>query len=347
MEEIVKMKRVYSKDDIEEVQENNSLLGVAIRLPCVCNFLCTYCNAKVDDSMLSYENIMLFINQAIELGIKSVSFVGEGEPLLYKSLYNGEKVDLFNIVEYLSNKNVQSIIYTNNSLVTKEVAEKLLKYDVILVAKQNSLKKEVQENITGKGTYDLLIKGFNNMIEAGFNKENRMSVHTVICKENIDEIPIMWRQWININIMPHVQIMSTPSAKENEETLQVEPKQIKELFYKLLEIDQTEFGLDWIPRPPIAPYGCNVFYTSCGLRPNGDVSICAYSDNVIGNILKEPLKSILNKEKARTMRKINEKLKGKCSKCELNQKLKCYGCRTHQICTNGDIFSSYDFCWKD
>jgi len=344
--EIIKMKRVYTQEDIKEVQENNSLLGVAIRLPCICNFSCSYCNAKVDNSMLNYEKILSFINQAIELGIKSVSFVGEGEPLLYKGMYEGKEITLYDIIEYLSERKVQSIIYTNNSLISKEVAQKLLNYDVVLVAKQNSLRKEVQEKITGKGTYDLLLKGFNNMIEAGFNLKNRMSVHTVVCKDNIDEIPTMWRQWRQLNIMPQVQIMSTPTIKEKEESLQVEKEQVKELFYKLLEIDQTEFGLDWIPRPPIAPYGCNVFYTSCGLRPNGDISICAYSDNVIGNILNESLKDILNKEYVKAMRVINEKLTGKCSECDLNRKLKCYGCRTHQICLNGDVFSSYDFCWK-
>ena len=346
-EEKVNMKRIYSEDDIKEVQVNNTLLGVALRLPCVCNFSCSYCNAKVDESMLNYESILSFINQAIDLGIRSVSFVGEGEPLLYRGEFKGKKVTLFDIVEYLSKKNVQSIIYTNNSLITKEVANRLMKYDVVLVAKQNSLRKEIQEKITGKGTYELLMNGFANMIEAGFNKENRMSVHTVICKDNIEEIPTMWREWRKLGIMPQVQIMSTPTIKENEDTLQVTPQQVKKLFYDLLDIDRKDFGLDWIPRPPIAPYGCRAFYTSCGLRPNGDVSICAYSDNIIGNIKEESLEYILNKEKTKTMRIINEKLTGKCAKCELNKKLKCYGCRTNQICTNGDVFSSYDFCWKE
>ena len=340
------IRRFYTLGDIKLAQSENKLLGVAIRLPCMCNFDCSYCNAKVKSSAISYSQIIDFIDQAIALGITSASFVGEGEPLLYKGKDADGNKNLFDIVKHLNARGVQAIIYTNNSLITSEVAQKLFKYNVVLVAKQNSMSKEVQEKITGVGTYQKIQEGFKNILDAGFAKAGRMSMHSVVCRHNLTEIPEMWRYWRKLGITPQVQIMSSPTKRGKEDELQVTPVELKNLFYLLSDIDRCEFGFEWEPRPPMAPTGCTVCMTSCGLRQDGTVTICAYSENKIGRIPEEKLADIMNKEYTKKFHRINEYIKGKCANCEMNKKYCCYGCRAHQICLSGDPFAEYEFCWR-
>ena len=76
--------RVNNGKNIKNIKHTQNLLGVAVRLPCDCNFKCIYCYSQTERGGLYHEDILLFIKQAIDLGAKSVSFVGEGEPFLYR-----------------------------------------------------------------------------------------------------------------------------------------------------------------------------------------------------------------------------------------------------------------------
>lgn len=347
------LKRVYSTNDMETAQEEGKLFGIALRLPCECNFNCLYCNAKEIKSSIYHKDVMSFIDQAIALGIRSVSFVGEGEPFMYDRAWSAEDsrtFKLMDIVEYLTNKKVQSIIYSNTSFITPQVAARLLELDTVVVAKQNGGKASTQESLTGVGTWKTCMDGIRILEDAGFNKDQnnpRLSIHTVATKFNIKEIPDMWISWRKRNIVPMVQILESPSDARYEALLQVTPNEIKDLFYLLAKIDREMFGFKWVPRPPIAPYGCTVCSTSAGLRPNGEVSICAYTDNILGNIMHESLEDILNKDMTKKIRDIDNNLVGHCTSCAVNKKLKCSGCRAHQVSLGGSVFDSYEFCWNN
>ncbi|MCB0367022.1 MAG: radical SAM protein [Bdellovibrionaceae bacterium] len=347
------LKRVYTPYEMSRAQGDGRLVGVALRLPSDCNFDCLYCNAKEIEGTIYHEDVLRFVDESIALGIKSVSFVGEGEPFLYNramSPTDPTTYNLLNLVDYLDKRGIHSIIYSNTTYIDKDVAKYLFERDTVVVAKQNALSDDIQEKLTGPGTAKICRDGIKILEEAGFTSgpgESRLSIHTVVTKMNIHEIPDMWIEWRKRNIVPMVQILEMPSNKANNDFLQVHPNELKDLFLKLSILDRKMFGYSWIPRPPIAPYGCTVCSTSAGLRPNGDISICAYTDNILGNIMKDTLVEILNREETKAVRDIDNNLKGFCVGCSINEKLKCSGCRAHQVSLTGDVFASYEFCWNN
>lgn len=66
----------------------------------------------------------------------------------------------------------------------------------------------------------------------------------------------------------------------------------------------------------------------------------------IGNIKEAPLKDILEHPLVKTIRNIEQRLKGKCKNCEIEE-CKMGGCRGEVYHTTGDIFGEYSKCWKD
>ncbi|MCX5795443.1 MAG: SPASM domain-containing protein [Elusimicrobia bacterium] len=342
--------RVFSEADIRRARRAGALMGVSLRLPCPCNFSCVYCYSNREELSLYHGEIISFLETAIALGIRSVSIVGEGEPLLYErpvSRGARTRAGLMDLVDFLDRRGIQSIIYTNASLMDRRTAEALYDKNTVIVAKQNSLDPRVQEGLTGRGTHALIQRGLERLKAAGFcrsDSPSRLSLHTVVVKSNLKEIPGLWRLWRQENILPQVQIL-VPTCRRAEE-LQVSPGQIRLLFTELSRIDREEFGFGWEPRPPIVPYGCGTVHASCGLRPNGDVSICAYTDIILGNIRKESLPQILAKDATRRLRAIGRNIKGFCRGCRLHRELGCYGCRSHEVASSGDVFASYGFCWR-
>ncbi|MDD5072237.1 MAG: radical SAM protein [Candidatus Omnitrophica bacterium] len=88
-----------------------------------CNHRCVFC--AVD--YLGYKARFLDLNvlkktvrQAGGLGVKSVMYAGEGEPLLYK--------DICEIIKYTKGRGIDVAVTTNGALLNKEISRKILKY---------------------------------------------------------------------------------------------------------------------------------------------------------------------------------------------------------------------------
>lgn len=89
----------------------------------MCNHRCTFCaldymkyrNKSLDSNILKSR-----IHELAELGLKSVMFAGEGEPLLYK--------DFTDILLYAKKCGIDTAITTNGVLLTREISEQVLEH---------------------------------------------------------------------------------------------------------------------------------------------------------------------------------------------------------------------------
>lgn len=80
----------FTDKEITEANRRNRLLRVTIETSMACNLKCRYCSNKAGKPLpneLSLEEIKNDIDQALELGARSVVFIGGGEPLLYKHIF--------------------------------------------------------------------------------------------------------------------------------------------------------------------------------------------------------------------------------------------------------------------
>ena len=111
-----------------------------------CNWACLYCHEgwrRKEDDELSIEEMRAIIREAGELGIKSLLLLG-GEVLL-KNTWTITK----EIVQEAYDAGLVTLIYTNGSQLTEEMAEYLADRAVSLAFKLDSLEEQKYDYIAG------------------------------------------------------------------------------------------------------------------------------------------------------------------------------------------------------
>jgi len=337
--------RTLGSSEIQRLIGRNEFHSISLRLPCLCNLRCPYCYSQArklswakDRESVTYNELLSILDDAFALGVTTVSIVGDGEPMLYKEGDN----DVFSLLKHLRDSGKRSVLFTNGTLIGEKEARQLYDSGVTLIAKQNSLNDTIQNELVGKKQAQQMQDGLGYLAKAGFARESRLAIHTIICRRNYQEIPKLWRLWRQRDIIPYVQVAVPPRGrKEREQFFKeywVPPNEVKRLFSCLLRIDQKEFGYTWDPdyTYPIAAMGCSVVRTGFAVTSKGDVQLCAYTEAPLGNVKERPLRSILEQSIVRRIRRYDY---------QHATEWPFYGCRalTHNL--ERDRFSPDPFWW--
>ncbi|HMK50411.1 MAG TPA: radical SAM protein [Thermodesulfovibrionales bacterium] len=305
-----------------------------------CNLRCIYCFAdsgKPISEELTTREILSIIDQAREAGAGIIPVIGGGEPTLNK--------DLLDIVAYISDKGMVPGVFTNCVMITKQTARRLFELGSYVVGKLNSLDHDTEDFMTGvKGASKKIKRGIEILQETGFASTNpsRLSMNTIICKYNYDEIPRIFR-WLRDNdIIPYMQLPVIVGRAAG--SIAVSDDQAKDLFYRILDIDRREYGFDWIPTPPNIGWSCTQRTTSCYITSTGDIKLCNSTDIRFGNIRHDRLRDVLISSRMRAMRDLS-KVHGNCAKCPYLGVHCCAGCGANTFNATQDEFASDDRCW--
>jgi radical SAM protein with 4Fe4S-binding SPASM domain len=331
----------FTRGEIEEAVKNNRLLTLDIETSHVCNYQCIYCYASSGKQLsneLSFEQLKDIVLQAKELGVKNISIIGGGEPMLYKNILD--------LARFIHQQGISQDIFTNGSVMTREIAAELLEMQVQIVVKLNSRNQEVQDNLAGvKGAGEKILRTLDLLIEMGYNKNNLLGVESIICKQNIDEIPEMWVWARERNIIPYFE-MITFQGRAKLHNLNVSVERLEKLFKALLKIDEERFGFTWNPHPPIAGLSCNRHFYNLVVTSNGYVTPCVGVEIRLGNVRYQKLADIIkNNVLIKNFRDMNKNVHGSCRTCRLNAD--CYGCRGMAYHLTGDCFASDPLCWNN
>jgi radical SAM protein with 4Fe4S-binding SPASM domain len=332
----------FTEQEIREAVAADRLLSMEIEFSRVCNFRCSYCYVEGRDTWdneLSREEIKNVILQAKQLGARKIIILG-GEPSIYPHLAE--------MVLFLGQQGLEIEMFTNGSGIDLELAAVLAKEKVRVALKLNSRNEGLQDQLAGKkGAYRSINRALSCLKEAGYPSEDLfLAISTVICRQNIKELPAMW-QWLREqDIEPLFEVL-TPQANVLENTwLGVEPDELKELFIQLSVIDQEKFGRDWEPQPPLVGNRCMRHQVSCLVTSVGDVMPCVGVTIPLDNIRDNPLAHILrNSEEIKNLKNYRETIKGACRTCEKAEE--CYGCRGAAYQLTGDYLASDPTCWRN
>ncbi len=316
-----------------------NLNNFALRLPCSCNLKCRYCCGKIKpkEKPLTIYEIKDVIDQTAELGAKIFYIVGEGEPFLYPKIKT--------IIDYIDNKKMIPTIYSNCTLITKGLANYLYEKNARIIGKQNALSSEKQDKICRvDGAFNEMMMGLEYLIDVGFTdiEPSRLEIHTVTLKENLNDLPDLWRDWRNKNILPQVQALVFPSTDQDVEYFKyykhhaLSPVEARKLFEKLSIIDREEFNIKWDPilAYPIAPIGCCIHLNGGAVTQEGTIQICSYTEDSLGNIRENRLTEILESDKVKNIREIGKSFGYPGGK---------YGCRANALNMTGDRFAKDPF----
>ncbi len=235
----------------EDFNKKNLLLELRIHVIKSCNLKCTYCLSNAPfmkekndkgKEKLSLNEIKENIKQAKELGIKTVSITGSGEPLLYKNIKE--------LIKFIKRLGLEVVLFTNSLLLTKELADWLNNKNVSLMVKLNSFNPKINDKLVGvKGAQKVFLDRILMLVNMGFAKDKRLALNCVIFKENYNEIPDLFIFCRKNGIIPWIEIATITGRAKKEMKLPTE--MIENLYKKLSIIDKKQFGFEWMPDSPI------------------------------------------------------------------------------------------------
>ncbi|MFO7870763.1 MAG: radical SAM protein [Kiritimatiellia bacterium] len=332
----------FSDEDIEAAAREEKLLSLELEFTSRCNLRCAYCYSGGDlfrRNELNLEEMYDVISQAKALGARKIIYVGAGEPLLDRKLCA--------VVEYSSKLGLDHILFTNGTLIDPDIAAFLYDHGVGVVTKMTSRKPEVYDWLSGvPGAYATSQRGMGFLIDAGYpDGDHVLGIEAVVCRQNLVELPDLWRWARNNNYIPYVECLTRQGLAKDREDLFPGTQDIRILFEELSAIDAQEYGLFWTPHPPIAAFSCRRHLYSCTVTSRGFVRPCVGIDLKIGNVREDRLAHILaSSSRRKELVCINDTIKGPCSQCEL--KSECYGCRGTAYGMTGDYLASDPTCWR-
>ncbi|SPD72327.1 Radical SAM additional 4Fe4S-binding domain protein [uncultured Desulfobacterium sp.] len=332
----------FSRQEIEGAVKNGRLLSMEIELSLRCNFNCLYCYVPKDadyDEELSAEEIRHAICQAKELGAKRIIILG-GEPTIYPNLLD--------IIWCIREQGLEAEMFTNGTGITEDLAKRLFDENVRVVLKLNTLDDALQDMLAGKeGASKIIKSAFYNLTHAGYpSKDAFMAASTVICRQNVDELPVIWKWLRDQNIVPYFEMITPQGNARHNDTLNIFPLELKDLFIRLANIDCTDYGINWEPQPPLAGQRCMRHQFSCLITSKGDVMPCVGVTIPVGNIRSQALADIISHSAVlKDLRNYRNTIKGKCRTCE--KAGNCYGCRGAAYQLTGDYLASDPLCWEN
>ena len=230
---------------------------------------------------LPYGIVDKVLNQCEELGIFIITVLG-GEPLVYPHL--------FRMIEEHPNLTFQ--VYTNGTLVTREVAKRFRKLSTIVVISNEGYEADT-DAWRGKGVYKKILRAFEyltdeRVIVGSSATVTSRNVGVVSSDEFIDRM-------IRLGSLIQMYFLYMPVNGQSDFSLLVTPEQRDHLRRKVAEFRQTKplFFVDfWNDGPHVE--GC----IAAGKRyfhvnAMGDIEPCVYTHIATHNVRDTSLRDAL------------------------------------------------------
>lgn len=280
-----------------------------------CNLRCKHCLNNSGTNMLnemSQEELKKVVNDLALCGVQEIRFTG-GEPLLYKGIYE--------LLKLSSDKGIYTVIGTNGTLITKEVAKKLKDAGLMKAVISIDGFSKMNDFIRGEGNYDKAMHGLENLMEQGID----VRVNSVLMKSNMDDVinlaKEMHNKKIHIFLRRFIEAGRGNSLKNN--MLNAEDyKYVKEALKEELK-DRYVIGHYLMDASFILPrielpfkfQGCKAGQRSIAIMADGDIQLCGflYSQGVkaVNNVrnIKNWMDFWNDLQKNNRLNCLNEKLK--------------------------------------
>lgn len=307
----------------EELTKNKcKILTLDIDFGNVCSLNCPHCfrkSNKVDfgkGKPMSYDETLQLIRDAKKLGLKSVKFLGAGEPF--------ENKKFIEFLRFLKEVDVIPLIFTKGHVIgddkliklwnsdygisnSKELIEELKRVNASILLGFNSFDTEKQDKMVG-GVEGYTLKrnrALELLAKAGFNKHQPTKLCLAanpVTHENYDEILEIykWGRIRNLYVIVCPTMISGRCAKTKDwEKITPSKKELVDLYTKIYQFNiQREIQtLPQIEKEGIAAYAgghpCNQVACGVYVTLGGIVLRCPGDDvTVFGDIRKKSLKEI-------------------------------------------------------
>lgn len=344
--DIVRMFQLPEKDNNHIRPPQSS----CIEITSGCNLRCKTCyvnSSTPDSSEMNTKEIKNVVDQLTDLGVKNISIIG-GEPLIRK--------DLYEIVKYITERNIAAGISTNGTLLNDEFVKKIsLLHNIWVQVSLDGSTPDIHDLNRGKGAFKKAMNGINLLKKYNIP----FSISSVIMKSNAKDVGRICDLANSLgakSIIFH-KLHSCGRAIKHKELI---PK-TEELIYAMTTI--LNKGIEYkgklvvdLPhnrvfsgynRVNVKYIGCHFGRFSAYINSKGDITTCSHLQNgayCFGNIRKDNIRDVWYNSKALDkLRNLTVTDIESCSNC--NYKYACRGsCRAEAYYTNGSIKSSCPDC---
>ena len=330
----------YSLQEIYAARDAGQLLCLRMETNDNCNLKCVYCYSSLrrkKQREMPLKNACDVIDQGINLGLRSIVYLGGGEPLLYRHFWP--------FIEYVSRRKVIPVIFTNGTLINLSIAKRLFDLGVSVVIKLDGSEK-IQDLLSGcSGSYKRIRSGLDALLEAGFGKLNgrytRLGIGPCATKVNLLEIPKIWRFARKNKFFPNVECATEIGSATSDITLNY--SQTLWLRQILKKIDEEEFGIKWsTPYSSVPAHSCGIFLAGAAIKTDRSVALCPEMPS-IANLADKPLVEIIKEPPFSTARALEKNIEEPCASCKFFR-LCLGGCRSKALVKNKSIFACDPYC---
>lgn len=307
----------------KEMQKNlGKLLTLDIDFGNFCTLNCPHCfrrsnNVDVgDNKIMNYDDIVNLVREGKKLGLKSVKFLGAGEPFQNKRflefLRELKRLDITPLIftkgHVIGDDGEVKKWYSHYGINTgEELVEELKKVDASILLGFNSFDVETQEKMVGgiKGYVLKRNRALKLLVDAGFNKHNPTKLCLAanpITNDNYDDILEIykWGRVRNMYIIVCPTMVSGRCTKESDWS-KITPSfdRLVDLYFKIYKfnIKKGIQTLKQLEDEGLASYAgghpCN--QVACGMYVTltGKVLRCPGDDiTLFGDIWSKSLKDI-------------------------------------------------------
>lgn len=248
-----------------------------------CNYHCPFClSGEQEKQELPIEKIKLIIDQLAEENVIRIDFTG-GEPML--------RSDFCEILRYASDKGIETLITSNGSIYSDEIAQTLIETNTLLLISLDG-DEETHDRSRGKGAFKRAVEN----IKKYRLKNIPVRINYLIRKDNLDKIEYVYNltKELNVDRLFYIFIAPQGRAYENRELLL--DNEVKEKYLNYIKDLKRKSGDT--PFITIQDYSELGNFHSCFLIDyKGDVISQGFAQNDcinVGNILKDGLKKCWN-----------------------------------------------------
>ena len=296
----------FTRAELAEAVNERLMLNPAFELGTnVCPWNCEFCftehprnrlgrKRRADDEMTLEERLSL-VDQAAELGARTINWVGAGEPTI--------DPDFWPILEHIAGRGITPILYTEGSLrlTRRDFVRRLREAGATVVLKVNSLWDSSYQNSVVRGPAEIPAaarytqarnRALELLLEEGFAdaEPTRLAFDTIICRRNVKEVPALHRYARTHNIFV-LFVNYLPSGRSSEGAADALTRDEQAaVFRELARIDYDEFGIEHGATFPYAGgVPCSIRGTGLFVKITGRVFDCPGELIALGDVREEPL----------------------------------------------------------
>ncbi len=316
----------------------------------LCNLRCRHCYQDAGEKLkgeLSLKQRLDVVDQLADQDVFALAFSG-GEPLI--------DPDIWEVLKRAHERNLYVSIATNGTLITPEMAKKMVSCGVNYVEiSLDSTKPEVHDEFRGiPGFWERTVKGIKNAVA---QEGLRVGIASTITQINFAELEdlILFAQKLGANVFYTFNFIPTGRGK-NMLDMDLTPEQREEML-KILYKHHLKGGIACMTTAPqyarvcmaggsqkvipsshytslqgekaklLAEFigGCGVGRAYCAIQPDGIVTPCVFMPIPGGDLKKQKFINIWNNSPILKELGEREDLKGHCGECD--HRALCGGCR--------------------